>query len=101
MRLSQQEYETKVIDEVLRELRDNDPVIRNFSYVSFVSKSKGIRNGKRRFRRNWKEVELVSYQGGHYSLWHRFPFDIYASEVLGDIEDVEKKLMNAVKRVNK
>ncbi len=61
------EYYKQVEDEVNQEAQANDPVIRNVGYRYFTSKSKGIRNGKRRIRRHWKEVELIRYQTG----WHQ------------------------------
>ncbi len=30
----------------------------------FISKSKGIRNGKRKYRKHWREIELVSSDFG-------------------------------------
>lgn len=58
------------------------------TYHRFVSRSKGRRNGKRRIQRCWKEVHLVRYRDG-FHLWHRFPFDVYASEIIGGFADAE------------
>ena len=78
-----EEYQQQVEAEALEEYQQNDPVHRDVRYVYFTSKSKGIRNGKRRLRRNWKEVELISYRDGPFISWHKFPFDVYATECLG------------------
>jgi hypothetical protein len=34
-------------------------------------------------RKHWKEVELLRYRDGGFTQAHRFPFDIYATEILG------------------
>ena len=60
-----------------------DPVATSFVYVSFVSKSKG--HGKKRKPR---EVVLVGYRGRFWT-WDRFPFDVYAGEVLHGRDDRE------------
>lgn len=65
-----------------------DPVRQSIKYRRFVSYSKGWRNGKQRIRKHFKEVHLVKYRGG-YSLWHRFPFDVSATEILGPRADGE------------
>ena len=94
------DYEQAVIDEVQAELDANDPVVRTITYRRFVSKSKGIRNGKRRVRRRWKEVRLVKYRDRPFRSWHRFPFDEYATEIFGQQyskEDAEEALREAIK----
>ena len=81
------EYYQSVERECKEEVRAADPVVTNIGYRSFTSRSKGIRNGKRRVRRSWKEVELIRYRSGwHYP--HRSRLDEVATEVtkgqLGD-----------------
>ncbi len=77
-----EDWQRQALAEVEAEVLADDPVVRNITYHRFVSKSKGRRNGKQRIRRHWKEVRLVSYRTGFQS-WHRFPFDEYATEILG------------------
>ena len=72
------DYELEVINEMEQECLQSDPVYRAITYVGFVSKSKG----RGRKRRNWKEIKLLKYNG-NFHLWHNFPFDVYASEILG------------------
>lgn len=79
------EYEARVEAEVLAELAQTDPVIRNVGYVNFVSRSKG----KGRRRRNWTEVELFRYQTG-WHLPHKFAFDIIADELIGETMDADE-----------
>ena len=72
------------------------------TYIAFVSKSKGryyYKKGgyKRRLRRNWKEVELIKYGNGSWVSWHRFPFDVVATEVYGDILNSEQTLMDEIR----
>lgn len=102
--------------EALAEYQADDAVHRNIRFVSFVSKSKGgqsnkvvrAKNGKTYGpypkygpykRRNWKEVELVSYNNGPFISWHKFPFDTVATECIGDIEDSEGELMKRVREL--
>lgn len=95
-----EDWQEQAIVEVNAELDANDPVVRTITYHRFVSRSKGIRNGKRRYRRGLKEVRLVSYLGRGFKQWHRFPFDEYAEEILGrqhSKEDVEEALKQAIK----
>lgn len=80
------DYEKKVMAEVEAEFLANDPVTTKITYHRFVSKSKGRRNGKQRKRRTWKEVHLVQYMGGFQS-WHLFPFDEFATEIIGQHAD--------------
>jgi hypothetical protein len=89
--VTQAEYEAAIEYEVRQELADNDPVVSTITYRRFVSKSKGRRNGKKRVRRNWKEVHLVQYRGGghNFTQWHLFTFDVYATEILGAHSDAE------------
>jgi hypothetical protein len=72
----------EILNELEKEIEYCDPVKRNYKYRAFTSKSKGIRNGKRRIRRCWKDVELVSYRDSGFHLWDRFPFDETATETL-------------------
>ncbi len=78
-----QEYQARVEREVQASVLAADPIHRTCRYVGFVSKSKGIRNGKQRLRRNWKEIYLVRYREGPVTQWHRFPFDTCATEIFG------------------
>jgi len=82
------EAELEILHEVELEYLRNDCVYNAITYVRFVSKSKGIRNGKRRLRRHYKEVHLVKYRIG-FHLWHRFTFDVYATEIIGQFADAE------------
>ena len=98
------DWQQALLDEANCEFRDNDDVINNFRYCSFYSKSKGghrnkivkSKNGKiygpyphygPYKRKHWKDIELVSYQGGRFHLWHRFPFDQVVTEVFHDWEE--------------
>jgi len=83
-----EQYQTKLLAEAHTECDRANPVVRSITYHRFVSRSKGRRNGRQRLRRNWKEVHLVRYRGG-YHLWHRFPFDVYATEIIGKHADGE------------
>jgi len=83
-----EEWEKEAIAEAQVECDRNNPVVQKITYHRFVSKSKGRRNGKKRVRRYWKEVHLVRYQGGFQS-WHLFPFDEYATEIIGQHADDE------------
>ncbi len=76
-------YQARVEQEAQAQVLEADPIHRTCRYVGFVSKSKGIRNGKQRLRRNWKEIYLVRYLDGPVTQWHRFPFDEYATEIFG------------------
>ena len=78
------EYYQQAEEEVKQEILRDSPVYQECGYVSFVSKSKGRkRNGERRYRRNWVEVELFRRSNG-WHLPHNFPFDEEATELLGD-----------------
>ena len=87
--LSKQTLE--VLKELETELNPHDPIAQNFKYKAFVSKSKGIRyrNGVpyRRIRKQWKDIELVSYRNTGFHLWHNFPFDEVATESLPGWEE--------------
>jgi hypothetical protein len=72
----------EALKEIDREIKSQDPVKSNFKYRAFVSKSKGIRNGKQRIRKKWKDVELVNYRDTGFHQWHNFPFDETATETL-------------------
>jgi len=89
--ISKEDYYCQVEEEVLEEFLANDRIYQAVTLHSFVSKSKG-RNRK---RRNWKEVNLIKYNNG-FHLEKNFPFDECATEILGDIEDAEAKLREAV-----
>jgi hypothetical protein len=99
MTISLEDWQEQAHLEVQAECDQNDPVIQNITYHRFVSRSKGIRNGKRRIRRGLKEVHLLSYRGGQFRQWHRFPFDTYATEIFGtqhSKEDAEEALRQAI-----
>jgi hypothetical protein len=94
-----EDWQRQAIAEVNAEIDQNDPVVRNITYHRFVSRSKGIRNGKRRYRRGLKEVHLLSYHGRGFRQWHRFPFDVYATEIFKEQypkEDAEEALKSAI-----
>lgn len=57
----------------------------------FVSMSKG-RGRKRPYPR---EITLVKYRKG-FHLAKNFQWDIYATEIMGEVEDAEQKLRDAV-----
>lgn len=78
-----EDYQAQQEREGLAEVLAGDPIRRTCRYVAFVSKSKGIRNGKQRLRRNCKEIRLVKYLGMPVTQWHRFPFDECATEIFG------------------
>ncbi len=79
------EYCKAIESSVQEELEGSDPVRKSIRLHSFVSRSKGWRNGKRRLRARWKEIDLLSYRHGPFHTWQHFPFDVYSTEVLGDI----------------
>jgi len=75
-----QNYTEQVLAEAKEEALSSDPVYRNIGYRYFTSRSKGLRNGKQRIRRRWKEIELIRYQTGwHYP--HRSRLDCVAQEL--------------------
>ncbi len=76
------EYEQEVEAEVMAQVKQDDPVLRDMRYRCFVSRSKG----RGRQRRRVKEVELVQYRhlAPQWSLYNRFPWDKYAAEILGE-----------------
>lgn len=85
----QAEYEAQIEAEVKAECRGEDRVAQLVVFHPFVSKSKGIRNGKRRTRKHWKEVYLVNYRNTGFRSWGRFPFDEAATEIIGQYADGE------------
>jgi len=91
------DYCREVEEAVKRELMAADAVIvKGVKYVRYVSRSKGRRNGKKILRKNWREVHLVKY-GRRFLSWHKFPFDIYATEILGqafDGEDLKQSIID-------
>ncbi len=102
--LAIKEFELDGYEEALA----NNPVAQTISYWRFVSKSKGRRNGKQRIRKHWKEVHLIGtkrgvshgrFSGGHFTQWHLFPFDVYATEILGaqvQPDEAEEYLKNEI-----
>lgn len=90
------EYQRSVEAEIAKEFCSEDPVMREVTLSTFVSRSKGIRNGKRRIRKHLKEVTLIKY-GYHFRQPHNFNWDVASSELLGDdIEDREAKLQEII-----
>jgi hypothetical protein len=104
----EREWQRHVEEQVRDEWLSTDPVATSIRYAAFVSKSKGLRTSKkrgtyRRVRRCWKEVYLVKYDSGARNTpchqWHRFPFDVYATELMGDIEDATEALKEKIPMV--
>ena len=109
---SYDEWCRQVQEEVLSEIEVSDPVSSSMRYACYMSRSKGGQNNKvvkaksgktygpyRHYgpyrRKHPEEVELVTHRGGQSHLWHRFPFDVYATEIFGSSvqkEDAEDKL---------
>lgn len=82
-------------NDINREALYFNPVARNITYHRFVSKSKGIRNGKKRVRQRWKEIRLIKYRIGFHQ-WHNFKFDEYCTEILGpkaETEDLKEEII--------
>ncbi|KKN45084.1 hypothetical protein LCGC14_0686660 [marine sediment metagenome] len=82
-----EDYEAAVEAEVKAELDRTDIVYQEIQYTRFLSRSKGWRNGKRQLRKG-KEVHLVGRKGIFRS-WHLFPFDVIATEIIGQHADGE------------
>ncbi len=74
-------FQDDILADVWAELMASDVVVRNVGYRSFVSRSKGWRNGQRRVRERLKQVELIRYQSG----WH-YPRRSKLDEVGTEIE---------------
>ncbi len=91
----QEEYEA-TREEVLAE----DPVARECTYVTFVSRS----NGRGRSRRRPRSVELIGYGGRHYSIRKdgpHSPLDVIADEVLGESVPSNERYDKFLQRVRK
>lgn len=79
-------------DEYL-EVCEESPVIKKIKGKSFVSRSKGLRNGKRRPRKEEKPIILLKYgdtgfkfyDGGDTNMAGRIPFDQWATEIYGEM----------------
>lgn len=96
-----EQYYKEVETEVMAEVMENNRIHQLVRFHSFVSKSKGRRNGKQRIRRCWKEVDLVSYGKPGFTSWDRFPFDEYAPEIFGrsvPADEAEEHLKEAIPR---
>lgn len=89
---TREEYYHEVDEEIRREVALEDRVRRMVRYNHFESRSKG----RGRKRRRVTEVRLVSYANGAFHMWHKFPFDEYATEILGDVENAEEKLIDRI-----
>lgn len=93
------EYYSLIEKECLAEFEDYDAVIQSITFHGFVSKSKG----KNRKRKKWKEVYLVKYRDGFHS-WDKFPFDVYATEIIGqhaDGEDLKQRILDRHNRIKR
>lgn len=73
-------FQDEMPADVYTELMASDPVVGNVGYRSFVSRSKGWRNGRRRIRKRLKQVELIRYMDG----WH-YPQHSKLDEVATEI----------------
>jgi hypothetical protein len=84
--------------EVWQELRRVNPVSIRFSYVLFVSRSKGRGRKRKRLkgrgpnrrRKSLTEIELIEDtlgRPGRFRLFDRFPFDTTATEVFPFMDD--------------
>lgn len=93
------DYEAQIEAEMLAEVETHDFINGRFTYVIFVSRSKG----KNRKRPHITEVELISDKqesARRFYSWHRFPFDtkgsdVYASTRLDGLE-AEARLMREI-----
>ena len=77
------------LKEVHAETLKENPVARSLTVHTFVSRSKGLRNGKRRLRKHLKETYLKSIYKTGFQSWRRFPFDVYATEIINQQADRE------------
>lgn len=90
------DYYAQVEAEVEAETHTSDPICSRYRYITFVSKSKG----RGRKRRHWEEIELVHDTYAHIiTSWHKYPFDVYATEVLPYLpkDQVDKILMEHIR----
>lgn len=87
--------EREVYEECYRECCQGDPVHRDIRFAYFVSTSKG--RGKK--RKEPTEVSLLSYRNGPFMMWHKFPFDDYATECLGSSVSTENAEAEFIKRI--
>lgn len=91
------EWIADVPDDIYHEVFAGDPIHSRFIFHCFTSRSKG----RHRKRRHWQEVELIRdlwSPGRYYRSWHKFPFDTIATEVFGDGEGTEQRLMTGIRR---
>lgn len=81
-------------DDAVQELVKEDPVRNEITYHRLVSRSKGIRNGKRRYRKFIKVVRLLKRTHGYkFTQWHHFQFDQEATEIgVKDGEDLKERI---------
>lgn len=89
-----------VEEEVKAEVEGLNPTVNRVKYAYFVSCSKG----KGRKRKQPTEVHLVSLSDSRFYLWHKAPFDVYASEILGfsgdrDNKSPEEYLREEIKKI--
>lgn len=87
MTMELEEYYAQIEAEALEECDQYNPVVREITYRRFVSRSKGRRNGKQRQRSKREEVHLIKYRDVGFHTWRNFPFDVYATEILGQHAD--------------
>ena len=93
------EYYKNLENDGMAEFIENDKVHQVITRHCFVSRSKGIRNGKRRLRKHWKEIELLKYLDGKFTQAHRFKFDVYATEIIRQREDAETILRSEIEKL--
>lgn len=82
--------------DVFNEYKDNDPVYKSITKIQFLSSSKG-RNRKRKLPH---EVTLIRYHSGKFFSEDKFPYDIYATEIIGQRPDAETLLRNAIESMD-
>ncbi len=93
------DYEAQIEAEMLAEVETHDFINGRFTYVTFVSKSKG----KNKKRSHITEVELISDKqesARRFYSWNRFPFDTKGSDVYGSTHldglEAEQRLMREI-----
>lgn len=86
------QWQSYLEQEVQSEYKLNDPVYRSITKKQFISRSKG----RNRTRKHPKEITLLRYHEGLFFSYHRFPFDIYATEIIGQTTEAETILRNRI-----